>query len=99
MSDDRVKKPSGQSVIAAALTYDGYTTPRVSAKGRDVEAEEILRLAQQHDVPIYKDKGLAELLEQIELGQEIPPLLFVAVAEVLAFTYQLQDLMWVEAAD
>lgn len=95
MSDDS-QRSKDKPLIAAALTYDGHATPTVSAKGRDGTAEEILRIAQEHNVPIYKDGGLASLLEQIDLGAEIPPMLYVAVAEVLVFTYQLQDLMWVD---
>jgi flagellar biosynthesis protein len=73
---------------AVALHYSGKdSAPRVTAKGSGLLAEQIIALAQEHDVPIQEDKHLVQLLAQIELGDEIPELLYVAVAEVLAFAY------------
>jgi flagellar biosynthesis protein len=81
---------------AISLEYDGIRTPRVSAIGKGEVADEILRIATEHEVPIYKDEALAGVLSELELQSEIPATLFLAVAEVLVFTYQLQDLMWVD---
>lgn len=81
---------------AIALEYDGVKAPRVTASGSDDIADEILSIADEHDVPIYRDTALANTLSELEVQTEIPPMLYVAVAEVLAFTYQLQDLLWVE---
>ena len=78
---------------AVALRYDGAGAPRVVAKGRGDLAERILEVAREHDVPLHTDDGLAELLAQIELGDEIPPDLYLAVAQVLAFAYQLSGRM------
>lgn len=76
---------------AAAITYDGFSTPKVVARGEAELAEEILRLAQENGIPIRKDSALTALLAQVDIGAEIPPLLYVAVAEALAFAYTLQD--------
>ena len=82
---------------ATALEYDGFSTPRVTAQGDDALADKILKLADEHDIPIRRDPKLAALLSQVDIGEEIPPLLYVAVAEALAFAYTLQDeLRWVE---
>ena len=75
--------------LVVALTYDGETAPRVTAKGRGGLAEQILALAEQHDVPLQRDAELAALLAQIPLGEEIPEILYLAVAEVIAFAYLL----------
>ncbi len=75
--------------IAVALHYDGSTTPRVTAKGHDRLAEMIKSLAQDHGVPLYHDPVLAQVLSHVELGEEIPPELFRAVAEVISFAYLL----------
>ena len=75
--------------VAVALYYDGKNAPRVTAKGKDELAQQIRALAEQHDVPLYEDPVLAQVLSQIELGEEIPPALYLAVAEVIAFTYLL----------
>ena len=75
--------------LVVALRYDGETAPRVTAKGRGALAEQILALAEKHDIPLEQDAELAALLGQIPLGEEIPEALYLAVAEVIAFAYLL----------
>ena len=87
MSNDR--KPQSPEDEAVALHYSGKGAPRVTAKGKGELAEQIIALAKENDVPIQEDEHLVGLLAQIELGDEIPELLYVAVAEVLAFAYWL----------
>lgn len=74
---------------AVALVYDGRGAPRVVAKGRGDVAERILALAREHRVPLREDVALAGLLARLDLGDEIPPALYAAVAELLAFAYRL----------
>jgi flagellar biosynthesis protein len=83
------KKPRAD--VAVALQYDGKNAPRVTAKGQDEVARRIREIAEQHDVPLYEDIVLAQVLSQIELGEEIPPSLYVAVAQVIAFAYLMAD--------
>lgn len=80
---------SGQADIAIALRYDGQNAPRVTAKGEQVLAEQIIEAAQQAGVPLYPDPELALVLSQIPLGEEIPDNLYKAIAEVIAFAYVL----------
>ncbi|MGX2041097.1 EscU/YscU/HrcU family type III secretion system export apparatus switch protein [Methylocaldum sp. MU1018] len=75
--------------IAVALNYDGENTPRVTAKGKGAVAERIIDLARRHDIPLHTDAGLANVLAQVPLGDEIPRELYLAVAEVIAFAYSL----------
>lgn len=85
-----MKQPDEQSVpTAVALQWDGYTTPRVTAKGEGAVAAEIIALAAEHDIPLQENAELARVLSQIELGEEIPEGLYRAVAEVIAFAYYL----------
>ena len=84
MSQDRE-----QPAAAIALLWDGDGAPRVTAKGRGELAERIMELAKEHDVPVREDSELAMLLAQVELGDEIPHELYVAVAQVIAFAYQI----------
>ncbi|MGC9456082.1 MAG: EscU/YscU/HrcU family type III secretion system export apparatus switch protein [Halothiobacillaceae bacterium] len=79
--DDRTEKPG----VAVALSYDGEGVPKVVARGKGLVAEELVSLAREHDVPLHEDPELSAALAQIELGQEIPPQLYQAVAEVLSF--------------
>lgn len=72
---------------AIALQYDGENAPIVTASGEGVIAEEIIRIAKEHGVPLREDMMLAALLSELELGEEIPPLLYRVVAEVIAYAY------------
>ena len=76
--------------IAIALNYDETSAPRVTAKGRGLVAEEILKLAAENDIPIKEEPEIIELLATVELGDQIPEALYVAVAEVIAFAYSLK---------
>lgn len=75
---------------AVALTYDGSRAPFVSAAGDDELAEMILRVARQHNVPIYENKTLVDILARLEVGTEIPELLYRTIAEIIAFVYMLK---------
>lgn len=76
---------------AVALAYDGSrTAPEVVAKGKDLIAAQIRRIAEEHDVPVIADPPLARALHaSVEIGQVIPEELYAAVARVLAFVYRL----------
>ena len=75
--------------IAVALCYDGENAPRITATGKNETAAQILEIARIENIPIETDPELAKLLSQIPLGDEIPPTLYNAVAEVIAFAYWL----------
>lgn len=77
--------------VAITLQYDGDSAPKVTAKGSGALAEQIIKIAQEHDIPIKEDHQLVELLSQVELDHEIPELLYEAVVQVLIFAYQLSD--------
>jgi len=76
-----------KGMTTVALRYDGEGAPRVTAKGSGYIAKEILAIAKEHNIPLYEDPGLIKLLSQLELGDEIPRSLYLAVAEVIAFAY------------
>lgn len=76
--------------LAVALRWDGDGAPRVTAKGRGEVAERILALARDHKVPLREDRALVAVLSKVDLDRQIPPGLYKAVAEVIAFAYALQ---------
>lgn len=76
--------------LAVALRYDGESAPKVSAKGSNELAEQIIALAKKHNVPLSENKELVSLLSTLELGEEIPETLYLAVAEIIAFAYMLK---------
>ena len=75
---------------AAALRYDTdkENAPRVVAKGEGKTAENIIKIAELHHLPIRKDEDLIELLSKVELDKEVPEALYKAVAEVFSFIYK-----------
>lgn len=75
---------------AVALFYDGKNTPTVTAKGVGAEAEAIMAVARQHQVPLCDNAPLVDLLVTLELGDNIPEALYIAVAHIIAFAYELQ---------
>ncbi|MDO9192225.1 MAG: flagellar biosynthesis protein FlhB [Undibacterium sp.] len=79
--------------FAVALKYKegGTGAPRVIAKGADVVAAKIRELAAEHNIPLLEAPPLARALyKHTELGDEIPETLYAAVAEVLAYVFQLR---------
>ncbi len=77
--------------FAVALTYDGTRpAPECVAKGQDLIALQIRRLAEEHGVPVVEDRPLARSLHAaIEIGQIVPEELYQAVAQVLAYVYRV----------
>ncbi|MCR5833308.1 MAG: EscU/YscU/HrcU family type III secretion system export apparatus switch protein [Selenomonadaceae bacterium] len=76
---------------AVALKYEAERdlAPRVIAKGRGHVAEHILETAQKNAVPVYKDKTLVNMLMALEIDREVPPELYKAIAEVMAYVYKM----------
>jgi len=75
---------------AAALVYDHTGAPRIVAKGVGEVARKMIEAAEAEGIPIQKNEVLVEALMQVELTKEIPPQLYRAVAEILAFIYRLE---------
>jgi len=79
--------------LAVALRYDDQTmlAPVVVAKGAGVLAQRIRKLALEHGIPIIEKKPLAQALyKEVEVNHPIPDKLYAAVAEILAYVYQLK---------
>ncbi|CAJ1002204.1 MULTISPECIES: EscU/YscU/HrcU family type III secretion system export apparatus switch protein [Bacillales] len=85
-SDAKVKRKQ-----AVALRYQAKTmeAPVVVAKGKGYVADNILKTAKEHGIPVQEDPSLVEVLGKLDLNQQIPPELYQVVAEVLAFVYRL----------
>lgn len=76
---------------AVALAYaTGDAAPRVVAKGRGLLAQAIIDRAKEAGVYVHESPELLSLLMQVDLDQHIPPELYLAVAELLAWLYQLE---------
>ena len=85
------KKWSLKKAVALRYIPDKDRAPKVTAKGSGVLAQKIIELAQKHGVPIKEDPALVQILAQLDFYQEIPPSVYVVVAEILAFIYSINN--------
>lgn len=73
---------------AIAMEYS-KEVPTVVAKAQGILANKLLEIAQKHDIPVYKDRDLTEVLSGLDINAEIPEDLYKAIAEVLVFCYKM----------
>ncbi|MBX9916989.1 MAG: flagellar biosynthesis protein [Nitrosomonadaceae bacterium] len=79
-------------LTAVALAYrEGQVAPRVVAKGRGLIAQEIIKRAKESGIYVHESSELVALLMQVNLDDRIPPQLYLAVAELLAWLYKLEQ--------
>lgn len=83
--------PSDSQREAIALAYHQTdAAPRIVARGRGLIAEEIIARAREHGIYVHESPELVALLVQVDIDQHIPPQLYLAVAELLAWLYRLE---------
>lgn len=82
-------KPTLKNAVAIAYR-SGDAAPKVVAQGRGLIADEIIARAKEHGVFVHESKELVALLMQVELDKHIPPALYRAVAELLAWLYHIE---------
>jgi flagellar biosynthesis protein len=86
MRSDDVLPGDSSPATAVALRYaEGDAAPVVIAKGRGVLADEIVRRARDAGIFVHDSRELVALLMQVDLDVRIPPALYLAVAELLAW--------------
>lgn len=88
------KHQSKRSVPASAIALayqEGEGAPKVVAKGNGMIAEQIIEKAKENKVFVHESKELVSLLMQVDLDDNIPPSLYQAIAEILAWLYQLEN--------
>lgn len=87
------KKRADVPKMAAAIRYDADKSdaPRLTAKGSGQVAEKIIELARRHDIPVREDRALVQILSKLDIDRQIPPELYRAVAEILAFVYSANE--------
>ena len=86
-----MRPESDATLAAAALAYrDGERAPRVVAKGRGLIAAEILERARAAGLFVHESRELVSLLMQVDLDRHIPPQLYAAVAELLAWLHRIE---------
>ncbi|QDU64834.1 Flagellar biosynthetic protein FlhB [Planctomycetes bacterium Pan216] len=90
--EDAERAPTRRK-MAAALRYDQDhdAVPRMVARGQGELADRIIDAAREHGVDVYEDPDLVEILCQLDVNQMVPPKLFLAVAEVMAYVYRMNN--------
>ena len=78
------------SVVALKYNHESSSAPTVVASGKGDIAKQILALALEHEILIHQSPELLEVLIRLEIGDEIPEALYRAIAEVIAFAYNLK---------
>jgi flagellar biosynthesis protein len=89
MNNAGFKSNANQHAIALAYEASDYA-PKVVAKGRGLIAEQIIAKAKENGVFVHESKDLVALLMQVDLDDHIPPELYLAIAEILAWLYRLE---------
>jgi flagellar biosynthesis protein len=84
-------KPNPKQSAVALAYRTGELAPKIVAKGRGLIAEEIISRAKEHGIFVHESKELVALLMQVELDSSIPPALYRAVAELLAWLYRIES--------
>jgi flagellar biosynthesis protein len=86
------KKTAARRQNAVALAYGaGQSAPRVVAKGQGLIAEQIIGRARDAGVFVHESKELVALLMEVDLDRQIPPGLYRAIAELLAWLYYIES--------
>ena len=93
MRDTSDNKTTRHKAVALRYDPDDEAAPRVIAKGAGLTAERIIDVAREHNIHVHNDPELVNVLSKLDVDTLIPEALYVAVAEVLAFVYRLNDSM------
>ncbi len=83
------KKAPIKKAVALKYKAGDSSVPKVAATGKGLIAEKIIELAIKHGIPVKDDPDLVEVLSKLEINDEIPATVYVAVAELLAFVYSM----------
>jgi len=83
------KKIRKNSAVSLKYRFESDSAPKITAKGKGKIAEKIIKIAKEHGIYIHEDPDLIEVLSQLDINEEIPPDLYLVVAELLTFVYSL----------
>lgn len=88
-SETKEKKELIKKAVALKYEKEKHVAPQIIAKGQREIAKKIIEKAQEFNIPLYEDANLTEILSKLEVGSLIPPEIYKAVAEILAWVYML----------
>ena len=88
MTDNKITTVKDNGALS--LLYDGKSAPHIAAKGYSELADLIIERAKDEGLLIHKDEHLFNYLQTLDVGQEIPPTMYVIIAELIAFRYVIR---------
>lgn len=92
MNEKGYKPAANPNQQAIALAYESSDyAPKVVAKGRGMVADQIIAKARENHVFVHESRDLVALLMQVDLDDHIPPALYQAIAEILAWLHRLEE--------
>ncbi|AKJ53332.1 type III secretion exporter [Campylobacter lari] len=80
-----------KKAVALGYNKEDQNAPKILANTKGENAAKIISLAKENGIPIKEDKDLVEVLSKLDLGDEIPPNMYKAVAEIFAFLYKVAN--------
>ena len=89
IENPKSKAQNPRKAVAVKYKPGKDNAPKVTARGTGLVAEKIIDVARKQGIPVKDDPDLVEVLSRLDLKEEIPPELYVIVAELLAFVYGL----------
>lgn len=84
-------KPAPHTQAVALTYYAGLFAPKLVAKGQGIVAEDIIRRAREAGVHVHQSADLVRLLMRVDLDEHIPPALYIAIAQILAWINRLDQ--------
>ncbi|HLV09682.1 MAG TPA: EscU/YscU/HrcU family type III secretion system export apparatus switch protein [Halanaerobiales bacterium] len=88
--DNKISKEEINKAAALRYNEEKDTAPRIIASGKGELARRIIETAKKHDIPLKEEQDIIDILLKLNIGEEIPTLLYQAVAEILSFIYSLE---------
>ena len=85
------KKDRQKKAVALKYQPKSDNAPKVIAKGKGKVADKIIEIAREHNLYVHNDPDLIEILSQLDINEQIPPDLYVVIAELLSFVYSLNS--------
>jgi len=85
------KKDRQKKAVALKYQPKSDNAPKVIAKGKGKVADKIIEIAREHNLYVHNDPDLIEILSQLDINEQIPPDLYVVIAELLTFVYSLNS--------
>ncbi len=87
----KIKNKNLQKIaVALKYKYGEDKEPTVIASGKGLIAENMVKKALEHQIPLYEDTALTQILSKVKVGHSIPEELYEVVAEIIAMVYRLE---------